>query len=89
MDRLSRSVIDMLTTVKDLTGRGVVVRFDKEGLTFRDTSNPCNDLMLTIMAAIPEFERALALERHGGSGSRACPRPRRSQRPLSVAVFFA
>lgn len=63
MDRLSRSTVDMLKTVEDLTGRGVRVRFVKEGLTFGDTSNPCNDLMLTIMAAVAQFERSLMLER--------------------------
>jgi DNA invertase Pin-like site-specific DNA recombinase len=63
MDRLSRSTVDMLTTVEDLTSRGVRVGFVKEGLTFGDTSNPCNDLMLTIMSAVAQFERALLLER--------------------------
>jgi DNA invertase Pin-like site-specific DNA recombinase len=63
MDRLSRSTVDMLKTVEELTTRGVRVRFLKEGLTFGDTSNPCNDLMLTVMAAVAQFERALLLER--------------------------
>ncbi|ASL16260.1 site-specific recombinase PinR [Mycobacterium intracellulare subsp. chimaera] len=63
MDRLSRSTLDMLKTVEDLTSRDVRIRFVKEGLTFGDTSNPCNDLMLTIMAAVAQFERALILER--------------------------
>jgi DNA invertase Pin-like site-specific DNA recombinase len=63
MDRLSRSTVDMLSTVEDLTGRGVRVTFVKESLTFGDTANPCNELMLTIMAAVAQFERALHLER--------------------------
>jgi DNA invertase Pin-like site-specific DNA recombinase len=63
MSRLARSTRDMLATVDDLTGRGVRIRFVKEGLTFGDTTNPCNDLMLTIMVAMAEFERALLLER--------------------------
>jgi DNA invertase Pin-like site-specific DNA recombinase len=63
MDRLARSTVDMLSTVDELTAKGVRVRFVKEGLTFGDTSNPCNDLMLTIMAAVAQFERALLLER--------------------------
>lgn len=63
MDRLARSTVDMLSTVNELTTRGVQVRFVKEGLTFGDTSNPCNELMLTIMAAVAQFERALLLER--------------------------
>lgn len=63
MDRLARSVVDMLATVQTLTEKGVRVRFVKEGLTFGDTSNPSNELMLTIMAAVAQFERALMLER--------------------------
>lgn len=63
MDRLARSTVDMLTTVEKLTSRGVRVRFVHPGLTFGDTSNPCNDLMLTMLAAVAQFERALILER--------------------------
>jgi DNA invertase Pin-like site-specific DNA recombinase len=63
MDRLSRSVIDMLTTVNDLAAKGVLIRFVKEGLTFGDTSDPCGELMLTVMAAVAQFERSLLLER--------------------------
>lgn len=63
MDRLARSTVDMLNVVDELTAKGVRVRFVKEGLTFGDTNNPCNDLMLTVMAAVAQFERALLLER--------------------------
>jgi DNA invertase Pin-like site-specific DNA recombinase len=63
MDRLSRSVVDMLSTVETLTGRGVRVRFVKENLTFGDTTDACNDMMLTIMAAVAQFERSMMLER--------------------------
>lgn len=63
MDRLARSTVDMLSIVEDLTGRGVRVRFLKECLTFGDVTNPCNDLMLTIMAAVAQFERSMILER--------------------------
>lgn len=64
MDRLARSLVDLRRTVDDLTGRGVSVRFVKEGLTFtRDSSDPCAVLMLSVMGAVAEFERALLLER--------------------------
>jgi DNA invertase Pin-like site-specific DNA recombinase len=63
MDRLARSTVDMLNIDEELTSKGVRVRFLKEGLTFGDTGNPCNELMLTIMAAVAQFERALLLER--------------------------
>lgn len=64
MDRLARSLVDLRTMVDDLTGRGVEVRFVKEGLTFtRDESDPCSVLMLSIMGAVAEFERSMIRER--------------------------
>jgi DNA invertase Pin-like site-specific DNA recombinase len=63
MDRLARSLVDLRRTVDDLTGRGVRVRFIKEGLTFGDTNDPCAVLMLSVMGAVAEFERSLLLER--------------------------
>lgn len=63
MDRLARSLVDLRRTVDDLTGRGVTVRFVKEGLTFGDTNDPCAVLMLSVMGAVAEFERSLLLER--------------------------
>ena len=63
MDRLARSLVDLRRTVDELTAKGVRVRFVKEGLTFGDTSDPCAMLMLSVMGAVAEFERALLLER--------------------------
>ena len=63
MDRLARSLVDLRQTVDQLTAKGVRVRFVKEGLTFGDTSDPCAVLMLSVMGAVAEFERALLLER--------------------------
>jgi DNA invertase Pin-like site-specific DNA recombinase len=63
MDRLARSLVDLRRTVDELTRRGVRVRFVKEGLTFGDTNDPCAVLMLSVMGAVAEFERALLLER--------------------------
>jgi DNA invertase Pin-like site-specific DNA recombinase len=64
MDRLSRSLVDLRNTVDGLTGKGVKVSFAKEGLTFtNDKSDPCSVLMLSMMGAVAEFERALMLER--------------------------
>lgn len=64
MDRLARSLVDLRTMVDELTGRGVAVEFVKERLTFtRDESDPCSVLMLSIMGAVAEFERAMIRER--------------------------
>jgi DNA invertase Pin-like site-specific DNA recombinase len=63
MSRLARNLSDMLTLVKDLTGRGVEVEFVKEHLIFDGTSDIMGMMMMQIMGAVAEFERAMILER--------------------------
>ncbi|PZO19964.1 MAG: transposase [Burkholderiales bacterium] len=63
MDRLARNVDDLRRLVKELTVRGVVVRFQKEGLTFTGEDSPMSNLLLSMLGAVAEFERALILER--------------------------
>ncbi|EHJ46920.1 Resolvase domain protein [Solidesulfovibrio carbinoliphilus subsp. oakridgensis] len=63
MDRLARNLVDLLALVKDLTKRGVSVRFHKEGLLFTGEPNPMQDLQLAVMGAVAEFELALIRER--------------------------
>ncbi len=59
-DRLARSTRDLLNIVGDLTERGVTVRILDIGV---DTSTPNGKLMLTMLAAIAEFELAIMRER--------------------------
>ena len=63
MDRLSRSLADLEATVKVLTDKGVAVTFVSQDLTFTGVSSPMNTLMLQMMGAVAQFERALILER--------------------------
>src|SRR5207248_6704523 len=49
--------------VTELTGRGVVVEFAKEHLTFTSEDNAMSKLLLSMMGAFAEFERALIKER--------------------------
>lgn len=64
MDRLARNLDDLRKIVRDLTGRGVAVEFVKEGQTFTaEGSNPMANLMLSMLGAFAEFERALIRER--------------------------
>lgn len=58
--RLSRSVADLLKLVEELQAKGVHLISNKENL---DTSTPTGKLMLTMIGAINEFERANLLER--------------------------
>lgn len=63
MSRLARNLTDLLNLVKELTGRGVIIEFVKESLTFDGSKDKYGTLMLGIMGAVSEFERAMILER--------------------------
>jgi len=63
MDRLSRSLNDLITMVKSLTVKGVKVQFIKESLTFTGDNNPMANLMQGIMGALAEWERSVIRER--------------------------
>jgi DNA invertase Pin-like site-specific DNA recombinase len=63
MDRLARSLVDLRKIVSDLTRRGVIVEFVKENLRFTGEDSPISTLLLSLLGAVAEFERALILER--------------------------
>ncbi|WP_045878767.1 recombinase family protein [Pseudofrankia sp. DC12] len=63
MDRLARNLDDLRRLVRTLTAKGVRVEFVKEGLTFTGEDSPMATLLLSVMGAFAEFERALILER--------------------------
>src|SRR5918999_42537 len=63
MDRLARNLDDLRRIVQFLTGKGVRIEFVKEHLTFTGEDSPMANLMLSVMGAFAEFERALIKER--------------------------
>jgi DNA invertase Pin-like site-specific DNA recombinase len=63
MDRLARNLDDLRRIVTDLTGRGVQVQFMKEGMLFTGDDTAMSKLLLSVMGAFSEFERALLRER--------------------------
>ncbi|HCR12300.1 MAG TPA: transposase [Desulfovibrio sp.] len=63
MDRLARNLDDLRRLVQDLTRRGARIEFVKERLTFTGEDSPMANLMLSVMGAFAEFERALIRER--------------------------
>jgi DNA invertase Pin-like site-specific DNA recombinase len=63
MDRLARNLDDLRRIVQTLTGRGVHIEFVKEHLSFTGEDSPMASLVLSIMGAFAEFERALIHER--------------------------
>lgn len=63
MDRLCRNLDDLRRIVKELTNRGIVVRFHKEGLSFTGEDSPMSNLLLSMLGAVAEFERSIIRER--------------------------
>jgi DNA invertase Pin-like site-specific DNA recombinase len=64
MDRLARSLSDLLKLVDELTSRGLTVQFLKEGKIFRgDSTDAMDKLMLSMLGAFAEYERTLIRER--------------------------
>lgn len=63
MDRLARNLDDLRRIVQSQTKRGVRIEFVKESLTFTGEDAPMSNLLLSVMGAFAEFERALIRER--------------------------
>ena len=63
MDRFARSLKDLVTEVDQLVKRGVAIQFVKENITFTAQATPMDNLMLQLMGAFAQFERAIILER--------------------------
>ncbi len=63
MDRLARNLDDLRRIVQKLSKRGVHIEFVKEDMTFTGDAAPQAILLLSVMGAFAEFERALIRER--------------------------
>jgi TnpA family transposase/DNA invertase Pin-like site-specific DNA recombinase len=63
MDRLARNLDDLRRLVQRLTTRGVCIEFVHEHLIFTGEDSPMATLLLSVMGAFAEFERALLHER--------------------------
>lgn len=64
IDRLCRNLADLLRIVTELRDKGVCVRFHKENLSFGcGEADATSELMLSMLGAVAQFERALIKER--------------------------
>ena len=63
IERLARDTADLLRLVKELNGKDVTVRFEKENLAFGGDEDAMGKLMMTMLAAFATFERAMIRER--------------------------
>jgi DNA invertase Pin-like site-specific DNA recombinase len=69
LDRLARSTIDLLTTIKQIADRGCM--FKSLADLWADTTTPAGRLMLTVLGGLAEFERELIKARTGEGRARA------------------
>jgi len=64
MDRLARSLVDLKQIVGEITAKGASVEFIHERATYAaGAQDPRADLMLSLLGAFAEFERAIIRER--------------------------
>ncbi|TFD94788.1 recombinase family protein [Cryobacterium lactosi] len=86
IDRLGRSLIDVLNTVNLLRERGVQVRSISDGI---DPATSTGRLMLNMLATLAEYERELIVERVNAGIAAARQNGTRFGRPLSDPVVIA
>ncbi|MUK02963.1 recombinase family protein [Vibrio cholerae] len=86
VDRLGRSLIDVLNTVNLLRERGVLVRSLSDGI---DPATSTGRLMLNMLATLAEYERELIVERVNAGITAAKRNGTRFGRPLSDPQVIA
>lgn len=60
LDRIGRSMVDVVTTIDDLTERGIKLMSVTDGI---DPETPSGRLVLQILSSLAEYERSLIRER--------------------------
>jgi DNA invertase Pin-like site-specific DNA recombinase len=86
VDRLGRSLIDVLNTVNLLRDRGVNLRSISDGI---DPTTTSGRLMLNMLATLAEYERELIVERVNAGITAARESGTRFGRPLSDPLVIA
>jgi DNA invertase Pin-like site-specific DNA recombinase len=86
IDRLGRSMLDVLSTVKLLRERGVQIRSISDGI---DPATTSGRLMLGMLASLAEYERELIVERVNAGIAVARHNGTRFGRPLSDPAVIA
>ena len=83
LDRLARSVKQLIETVDDLDGRGIGFRSLTEAI---DTTTPGGKLVFHIFGALAEFERSIIRERTNAGLKFARDRGRLGGRPPALSA---
>jgi len=80
IDRLGRSLIDLLGTIQELDACGVDLFLEQQSL---DTTTPSGKLMFQIVGAFAEFERSMIRQRIYTGLKRAVAEGKTLGRPLN------
>jgi DNA invertase Pin-like site-specific DNA recombinase len=81
LDRLARSMRQLIETVEDLHARGIELRSLTESI---DTATPGGRLIFHIFGALAEFERAVIRERTSAGLAAARERGKKGGRPRTL-----
>ncbi|MEO9029378.1 MAG: recombinase family protein [Ktedonobacteraceae bacterium] len=84
LDRLGRSLKELIEMVNDLAKRGIELRSLKENM---DTSTPTGKLMFHVSAAFAEFERDIIQERTLAGLDAARARGHKGGRPKATSTI--
>jgi DNA invertase Pin-like site-specific DNA recombinase len=85
LDRLGRSVRELLNLLADFEQRGV--GFKSLGDPWTDTTSPHGRLMLTVLGGLAEFERSLIIARTSEGRERAKANGVRFGRPKKMSAY--
>jgi DNA invertase Pin-like site-specific DNA recombinase len=81
LDRLARSIVDLLTIVEQLEKKKVTLKILNLGV---DTGNATGKLILSVLGSIAQFERQIMLERQkDGIAKAKLDKKYRGRKPLS------
>ena len=80
IDRIGRSLVDLLSTIETLKACGVDLYLDQQNI---DTTTPSGKLMLQMTGAFAEFERAMIQARIHAGLKRAVANGKTLGRPLN------
>jgi len=78
VDRLGRSLLDLVTFLKDIHAKGINLYLHKQGL---DTTTPTGEMMFQMMGVFAQFERTMIVERVKAGLKRAKAEGRKLGRP--------
>jgi DNA invertase Pin-like site-specific DNA recombinase len=83
IDRLGRSLVDLLHTIQELEAAGIDLYLDQQSI---DTTTPMGKLMFQVAGAFAEFERGMIRQRIHAGLKRAVEAGKTLGRPASPAI---